>query len=59
MGLSVELRGEDWILNWTLTKYRTVPLTTELKYWSLLTPVSIKYIRVFFVSSFKLAGKSQ
>lgn len=40
-GLRIELRGGDWILNWTLTKYRTVPLTTEVKYWSILTPVSI------------------
>ncbi|XP_026053779.1 interleukin-3 receptor class 2 subunit beta [Carassius auratus] len=64
-GLSVELRGEDWILNWTLTKYRTVPLTTELKYWSILTPEDVKRIflsdgeMVFAISERSLQGSSE
>ncbi|XP_039551050.1 cytokine receptor common subunit beta-like isoform X3 [Pimephales promelas] len=64
-GLSVELRGEDWILNWTLTKYRTVPLTTELKYWSILTPEDVKSIflsdgeMVFAISESSLKGSSE
>ncbi|CAM4654618.1 unnamed protein product [Leuciscus chuanchicus] len=64
-GLSVELRGEDWILNWTLTKYRTVPLTTELKYWSILTPEDVKSIflsdgeMVFAISERSLKGSSE
>ncbi|KAK9967743.1 hypothetical protein ABG768_002120 [Culter alburnus] len=64
-GLSVELRGEDWILNWTLTKYRTVPLTTELKYWSTLTPEDVKSIflsdeeMVFAISERSLKGSSE
>ncbi|XP_043078255.1 cytokine receptor common subunit beta-like isoform X2 [Puntigrus tetrazona] len=63
--LSVELRGEDWILNWTLTKYRTVPLTTELKYWSLLTPEDVKSVflsdgeLVFAISERSLKGSSE
>ncbi|XP_058617072.1 cytokine receptor common subunit beta-like isoform X2 [Onychostoma macrolepis] len=64
-GLSVELRGEDWILNWTLTKYRTLPLTTELKYWSLLTHEDVKNIflsdgeMVFAISERSLKGSSE
>ncbi|XP_067272624.1 cytokine receptor common subunit beta-like [Pseudorasbora parva] len=64
-GLSVELRGEDWILNWTLTKYRTVPLTTELKYWSIQTPEDVKSIffsdgeTVFAISEHSLQGSSE
>ncbi|KAI2650275.1 Cytokine receptor common subunit beta [Labeo rohita] len=64
-GLSVEMRGEDWILNWTLTKYRTVLLTTELKYWSLLTPEDVKSIflsdgeMVFDLSERSLKGSSE
>ncbi|KAK2907156.1 hypothetical protein Q8A67_006141 [Cirrhinus molitorella] len=64
-GLSIELRGEDWILNWTLTKYRTVVLTTELKYWSLLTPEDVKSVflsdgeMVFAISERSLKGSSE
>uniref|UniRef100_A0A8C2AL26 Uncharacterized protein n=1 Tax=Cyprinus carpio TaxID=7962 RepID=A0A8C2AL26_CYPCA len=64
-GLSIKLRGEDWIFNWTLTKYRTVPLTTELKYWSLLTPEDVKSIflsdgeMVFAISERSLKGSSE
>ncbi|XP_051550833.1 cytokine receptor common subunit beta-like isoform X2 [Myxocyprinus asiaticus] len=64
MGLSVELR-EDWILKWTLPKYRTVPLTAELKYWSILTPEDVKTIflsdaiMVYAISERTLRGSTE
>ncbi|XP_060715394.1 interleukin-4 receptor subunit alpha-like isoform X1 [Tachysurus vachellii] len=36
--MRVELIGDDWVLNWTLPKYRTVPITSEFRYWSSTSP---------------------
>ncbi|KAI7791486.1 putative cytokine receptor common subunit beta [Triplophysa rosa] len=43
-GLCVELSREDWILNWTLPKYRTIRLTSQLEYWSISSPKDVKTI---------------
>ncbi|KAL7833993.1 hypothetical protein AOLI_G00289530 [Acnodon oligacanthus] len=45
-GLSVELTGEDWVLNWTLPKYRTVPIASELRYWSTNSPEDVETLRL-------------
>ncbi|KAK3510013.1 hypothetical protein QTP70_025322, partial [Hemibagrus guttatus] len=37
--MRVELIRDDWVLNWTLPKYRTVPITSEFRYWSSTSPV--------------------
>ncbi|XP_076841338.1 cytokine receptor common subunit beta-like isoform X2 [Brachyhypopomus gauderio] len=34
VGLHVALMGDDWVLNWTLPKHRTVPISSELRLWS-------------------------
>ncbi|XP_073717724.1 cytokine receptor common subunit beta isoform X1 [Misgurnus anguillicaudatus] len=63
--LSVDLRGEDWILNWTLPKYRTIPLSSELQYWRILTPEDVKIISlsdpvmVFSIPELSLMGSSE
>ncbi|XP_034155363.2 uncharacterized protein LOC113547613 [Pangasianodon hypophthalmus] len=36
--MRVELIGDDWVLNWTLPKYRTVPINSELRYWNINSP---------------------
>lgn len=41
VAIGVELIGDDWVLNWTLPKYRTVPITSEFRYWSTTSPVSV------------------
>ncbi|XP_037390185.1 cytokine receptor common subunit beta-like [Pygocentrus nattereri] len=46
VGLSVELIGEDWVLNWTLPKYRTVPIASELRYWSANSPEDVETLRL-------------
>ncbi|XP_060767180.1 uncharacterized protein LOC132874796 [Neoarius graeffei] len=38
VAIGVELIGDDWVLNWTLPKYRTVPITSEFRYWSTTSP---------------------
>ncbi|XP_027024284.1 cytokine receptor common subunit beta isoform X8 [Tachysurus fulvidraco] len=38
--MRVELIGDDWVLNWTLPKYRTVPISSEFRYWSSTSPES-------------------
>ncbi|XP_065115739.1 cytokine receptor common subunit beta-like isoform X2 [Paramisgurnus dabryanus] len=64
-GLSVDLREEDWILNWTLPKYRTIPLSSELQYWRILTPEDVKIIylsdpvMVFSIPERSLMGSSE
>ncbi|XP_036421127.1 uncharacterized protein LOC118804661 [Colossoma macropomum] len=46
VGLSVELIGEDWVLNWTFPKYRTVPIASELRYWSTNSPEDVETLRL-------------
>ncbi|XP_056615799.1 interleukin-3 receptor class 2 subunit beta-like [Triplophysa dalaica] len=63
--LCVELSREDWILNWTLPKYRTIRLTSQLEYWSTLTPKDVKTISlpdpvtVFSIPERSLIGSSE
>ncbi|XP_066512581.1 cytokine receptor common subunit beta-like [Hoplias malabaricus] len=59
VGLTVEVIGQDWVLNWTLPKYRTVPITSELRYWSTDSPGDIQTVHLLTgVSLFVLAESS-
>ncbi|XP_035376861.1 cytokine receptor common subunit beta-like isoform X2 [Electrophorus electricus] len=61
-GLHVALMGEDWILKWTLPKYRTVPISAELRYWSTHSPEDIEVmlfpmgVSVYVVAERSLRG---
>ncbi|KAA0712373.1 hypothetical protein E1301_Tti020937 [Triplophysa tibetana] len=63
--LCVELSRQEWILNWTLPKYRTIRLTSQLEYWSTLTPKDVKTISlsdpvwVFSLPERSLIGSSE